>query len=166
MQKIIFIEPINVLNSQDHISKLMKMNGGRYSEMMEEDMQGDKIKLLKELMDETGAEIVLCSEWRTCPIKMQGVLENLQKQGISPDNGIHSFMSFGERGITKTESMNRHKNLIRNKNRDTKIVAIDSKLNKGCMEGDGVFYTLQESQGMTVDLKDYVASCLGKVVDK
>ena len=166
MQKIIFLEPINVLNSLSHRQRLMELNGGRYSSMMEEDLDGAKVQLLKDLLDETGAQIVICSEWRTCPIKMQGLMETLKKYGITLDQGIHSLMSFGERGTTKTKSMENHKRLLLNQDINTITAAIDSKMNDHCMEGDKVFHTLQEAEGMTVELKDFVASYLGKAVDR
>lgn len=166
MKKIIFIEPINILNSPNYREKLVKLNNGRVSEMMQEDMQGNKIKLLKELMEETGAEIIICSDWRTCSSKMKGLLDALSKFDITPEHGIHSFMPFSERGVSKTESMARHRRLLHSKDLDTKIVAIDSKLNPGHMEGQEVFYALDELEGMTLELKDFVVSCLGKTLDK
>lgn len=57
MRKIIFLDIDGVLNSADHLDHTKHCNG--YS-----DISPKKVKLLKKIVDRTGAEIVLSSTWR------------------------------------------------------------------------------------------------------
>lgn len=53
-QKIIFLDVDGVLTHEDYL------NG------VEEDLDETKIKILKQIIDQTNAEIVLSSTWRKC----------------------------------------------------------------------------------------------------
>lgn len=55
--KIIFLDIDGVLNSMDYFEKVKDNDG--YT-----DINLEKVKLLKEIVDRTGAEIVLSSTWR------------------------------------------------------------------------------------------------------
>lgn len=57
MRKIIFLDIDGVLNSMDYFEKAKDCKG--YTEINPE-----KVKLLKEIIDRTGAQIVLSSTWR------------------------------------------------------------------------------------------------------
>ena len=57
MRKIIFLDIDGVLNSMDYFEQTKDCKG--YTEINPE-----KVKLLKEIVDRTGAEIVLSSTWR------------------------------------------------------------------------------------------------------
>lgn len=57
MTKIIFLDIDGVLNSMDYFEKVKDCDG--YN-----DINTEKVKLLKEIIDRTGAEIVLSSTWR------------------------------------------------------------------------------------------------------
>lgn len=57
MRKIIFLDIDGVLNSADYLDHTKHCNG--YS-----DISPKKVKLLKKIVDRTGAEIVLSSTWR------------------------------------------------------------------------------------------------------
>lgn len=57
MRKIIFLDIDGVLNSVDYFEQVKYCKG--YTEINPE-----KVKLLKEIVDRTGAEIVLSSTWR------------------------------------------------------------------------------------------------------
>lgn len=57
MMKIIFLDIDGVLNSDDYLEKVEDCDG--YTEI-----NSEKVKLLKEIVDRTGAEIVLSSTWR------------------------------------------------------------------------------------------------------
>lgn len=58
MTKIIFLDIDGVLNSMDYFDKVKDNDG--YN-----DINTEKVKLLKEIVDQTGAKIVLSSTWRT-----------------------------------------------------------------------------------------------------
>lgn len=57
MKKIIFLDIDGVLNSMDYFESVKGHQG--YAEI-----NPDKVKLLQEIVDQTGAEIVLSSTWR------------------------------------------------------------------------------------------------------
>ena len=57
MRKIIFLDIDGVLNSMDYFEQTKDCKG--YTEI-----NPDKVKLLKEIVDRTGTEIVLSSTWR------------------------------------------------------------------------------------------------------
>lgn len=56
--KIIFLDVDGVLNSNDYYKSLEDTHG------YDKDIDLEKVKLLKEIVDATGAEIVLSSTWR------------------------------------------------------------------------------------------------------
>lgn len=58
MTKIIFLDIDGVLNSENYFDKTNDCD--EYT-----DINQEKVKLLKEIVDRTGAEIVLSSTWRT-----------------------------------------------------------------------------------------------------
>lgn len=60
MKKIIFLDVDGVLNSYEYYASLEEEQKHGY----EYDIDIEKVKLLKEIVDATGAEIVLSSTWR------------------------------------------------------------------------------------------------------
>ena len=60
MKKIIFLDIDGVLNSNEYYASLEEEQKHGY----EYDIDIEKVKLLKEIVDATGAEIVLSSTWR------------------------------------------------------------------------------------------------------
>lgn len=58
--KVIFLDVDGVLNSDDYFDKIENLN----IEGIENDIDVEKIKLLKEAVEQTGAKVVLSSSWR------------------------------------------------------------------------------------------------------
>lgn len=75
MRKIIFLDIDGVLNSADYFDQTKHCDG--YSEINPE-----QVKLLKEIIDRTGAEIVLSSTWR-----------DLAKRKDEPDHPMYIYLT-------------------------------------------------------------------------
>ena len=75
MRKIIFLDIDGVLNSMDYFGQTKDCKG--YTEINPE-----KVKLLKEIVDRTGAEIVLSSTWR-----------NLGKRKNEPEHPMYTHLT-------------------------------------------------------------------------
>lgn len=75
MRKIIFLDIDGVLNSIDYFKQTKHCKG--YSEINPE-----KVKLLKEIVDRTGAEIVLSSTWR-----------DLGKRKDEPEHPMYRYLT-------------------------------------------------------------------------
>lgn len=58
--KVIFLDVDGVLNSDEYFDKTKSLN----MQGIEEDIDIEKIKLLKKAINETGARVVLSSSWR------------------------------------------------------------------------------------------------------
>lgn len=75
MRKIIFLDIDGVLNSADYFDQTKHCEG--YSEINPE-----QVKLLKEIIDRTGAEIVLSSTWRS-----------LGKRKDEPEHPMYTYLT-------------------------------------------------------------------------
>lgn len=75
MRKIIFLDIDGVLNSIDYFAQTEGCKG--YTEINPE-----KVKLLKEIVDRTGAEIVLSSTWR-----------NLAQRENEPEHPMYTYLT-------------------------------------------------------------------------
>ena len=75
MRKIIFLDIDGVLNSMDYFEQTKDCKG--YTEINHE-----KVKLLKKIVDRTGAEIVLSSTWR-----------DLGKRKNEPEHPMYKYLS-------------------------------------------------------------------------
>ena len=75
MRKIIFLDIDGVLNSMDYFKQTKDCKG--YTEINPE-----KVKLLKEIVDRTGAEIVLSSTWR-----------DLGKRKDEPEHPMYTYLT-------------------------------------------------------------------------
>lgn len=75
MRKIIFLDIDGVLNSADYFDTVKGCK--RYKEINPE-----KVKLLKEIVDRTGAEIVLSSTWR-----------DLGKRENEPEHPMYTYLT-------------------------------------------------------------------------
>lgn len=75
MRKIIFLDIDGVLNSMDYFGQTKDCKG--YTEINPE-----KVKLLKEIIDRTGAEIVLSSTWR-----------DLKKRKDEPEHPMYTYLT-------------------------------------------------------------------------
>lgn len=75
MRKIIFLDIDGVLNSVDYFDQTKHCDG--YSEINPE-----QVKLLKEIIDRTGAEIVLSSTWR-----------NLAKRKDESEHQMYTYLT-------------------------------------------------------------------------
>lgn len=79
--KIIFLDVEGVLNNMTW-AKRMRDEGVR---VFAEDMLEDRaIKLLKQIIDATGADVVITSTWRTHVAAMKHLLDQLAYYGIRP----------------------------------------------------------------------------------
>lgn len=87
MRKIIFLDIDGVLNSVDYFEQVKDCKG--YKEINPE-----KTKLLKEIVDRTGAEIVLSSTWR-----------DLGKRKDEPEHPMYTYLTdtLKEYGMKITE---------------------------------------------------------------
>lgn len=75
MRKIVFLDIDGVLNSADYFDQTKHCKG--YSEINPE-----KVKLLKEIVDRTGSEIVLSSTWR-----------NLAKRKDESEHPMYTYLT-------------------------------------------------------------------------
>ena len=75
MRKIVFLDIDGVLNSMDYFGRTKDCKG--YTEINPE-----KVKLLKEIVDRTGAEIVLSSTWR-----------DLGKRKNEPEHRMYTYLT-------------------------------------------------------------------------
>ena len=74
MRKIIFLDIDGVLNSVDYFEQVKDCKG--YKEINPE-----KVKLLKEIVERTGAKIVLSSTWR-----------DLSRRKCEPDHPLYTYL--------------------------------------------------------------------------
>ena len=78
--KIIFLDKDGVLNSDEYFDKIEKLN----VEGIESDVDVEKVKLLKEAVDTTGAKVVLTASARYTK-NAQLLIQLLRKHQILPD---------------------------------------------------------------------------------
>ena len=90
--KVIFLDVDGVLNSDEYFDKVrnLKIKG------IENQIDVEKIKLLKKAVDETGAKVVLSSSWRFT-LNEQPLRDLLSRYGI----GVYSRTPYidWERGL-------------------------------------------------------------------
>ena len=83
MDKLIFLDVDGVLNNQTWALKMFKEEGVRvYSEDILEDRA---LRLLKRLVDETGAKIIVSSAWRKIPKSYDALKTQLKHYGVVVD---------------------------------------------------------------------------------
>ena len=75
MRKIVFLDIDGVLNSMDYFKQTKDCKG--YTEINPE-----KVKLLKEIVDRTGAQIILSSTWR-----------DLGKRKNEPEHPVYTYLT-------------------------------------------------------------------------
>jgi len=84
--KVIFVEPIHVLNSKFYRNQLLEANNYRNPDnFIDQEFEYPKVKLLKEVMDTTKSKMVLYTQARCCSQKIGSLIYKLNKYGL-PDN--------------------------------------------------------------------------------
>lgn len=101
--KVIFLDVDGVLNSDDYFDKIENLN----IEGIENDIDVEKIKLLKEAVKQTGAKVVLSSSWRYTR-KAKELRELLLNYGIYVD--ATPFLE-NKRGIEIKEWIKSHNDI-------------------------------------------------------
>lgn len=92
--KVIFLDIDGVMNSQEEMLALLEKNSKVRSRV---DLPSPaKCKLLKQLVDETGAEIVLSSSWRCSLNGIQEVMDSLKPYNLS-------LVGVTPRGVSKSK---------------------------------------------------------------
>ena len=81
--KVIFLDIDGVLNSHQYLSRTALEDAGIYDEL-----DPEKLKLLKTLVDQTGASIVLASSWRE-------LFENMKPLDFVAKNLLAAFKEYG-----------------------------------------------------------------------
>lgn len=76
--KVIFLDIDGVLNSMDWYKRRTRVKAETWKEYNVQEFDPEAVKLLKRIIDETGAKIVLSSTWRLHEDNRQGVRD----QGI------------------------------------------------------------------------------------
>ena len=89
--KVIFLDIDGVLNSDEYIDKVKRLN----LQGIEKEIDIEKVKILKKIIDETGAKVVLSSSWRYTK-NAKYLKELLSEYGIYVDST--PFMQ-NERGL-------------------------------------------------------------------
>lgn len=123
MRKIIFLDIDGVLNSLDYFESVKGHKG--YKEINPE-----KVKLLKEIVERTGAKIVLSSTWR-----------DLGRRKYEPDHPLYAYLidtlrEYGLEIIDHTPYINQDRPkeikawLDRQKHKDIKFVSLDDDFPK------------------------------------
>ena len=115
MRKIIFLDVDGVLNSNWYYKCLEDMHG------YDKDIDIEKVKLLKEIVDATGAEIVLSSTWRTLreiddssALPMFTHLENMLKKHGMTIIDYTPVLSYNRPAEIKTWLEQKDENYIKN----------------------------------------------------
>ena len=81
--KVIFLDIDGVMNCQEEMLELLKQNPKERNGV---DLPSPaKCKLLKKLVDETGAEIVLSSSWRLSLQAIQNIIDTFRPYGLRLD---------------------------------------------------------------------------------
>lgn len=95
--KLIFLEPINVLNSRAHRRKLLEMNDfHNYDNFVEREFEGTKIALFKRILDETDAKMVLYTKERCCSQKIGALMHKLTTFGLPDSYWFDTIPSGGD----------------------------------------------------------------------
>lgn len=118
MKKIIFLDIDGVLNSDEYIEDLPPVS----TEL--DDIDESKVQLLKEIVDRTGAQIVLSSSWR----KMTHDKDNLQFGNLIYKYLIETLNKYSLSIVSETPILNdsRPKEIITwiNQNTETEMVFV------------------------------------------
>lgn len=101
--KVIFLDIDGVLNSDEYFDKIKDMN----IKGIENDVDVNKIVLLKKSIDETGAKVVLTSSWRY-KRKAQELKQLLLNYGILVDCTPYIY---NERGIEIKKYLEEHRDV-------------------------------------------------------
>lgn len=101
--KIIFLDVDGVLNSDEYFDKIKNLD----IQGIERDIDVEKIKLLKKVIDATGAEVVLSSSWRYTR-NAQYLKELLSKYGIYVDSTPYIQ---NERGLEIRKWLSEHQDV-------------------------------------------------------
>lgn len=109
LEKVIFLDVDGVLNNGTWAQRMYKEEGVRvYAEDLLEDRA---LRLLKLLVDETGARIVISSAWRRIPTAYDNLITQLHHHGIEVADQTPYVGS--ERGDDITAWFSRHPNTER-----------------------------------------------------
>lgn len=131
MRKIIFLDIDGVLNSVDYFERVKDCKG--YTEINPE-----KVKLLKEIVDRTGAEIVLSSTWR-----------DLRKRKDEPEHPMYTYLTdmlkeYGMEIVDHTPYIGQDRPkeikawLDNQKNKDIRFVSLDDDFPKNLYDEVGI----------------------------
>lgn len=104
MDKIIFLDVDGVLNSRSFAKRMRDTEG--VSVFREDILDGRCLLLLKDIVDRTGAKIVVSSAWRRIPTSYRHLRDWLQQYGM--DAYDKTPYVGGERGNDITAWFNRH----------------------------------------------------------
>lgn len=104
MEKLIFLDVDGVLNNRRWADRMLEEEG--ISVFHEDMLEPRAIRLLKSIVDETGAKIVVSSAWRKIP----RCYENLLKQLSQYDVEVYDVTPYvgGDRGNDITAWFNRN----------------------------------------------------------
>ena len=135
MRKIIFLDIDGVLNSIDYFEQTKYCKG--YTEI-----DPEKVKLLKEIVDRTGAEIVLSSTWR-----------DLARRENEPEHPMFTYLSdtlkeYGTEIIDHTPYIGQDRPkeirawLDNQQDKDIRFVSLDDDFPKHKYDEAGIGYCL------------------------
>lgn len=89
--KVIFLDIDGVMNCQEEMLAMLKQNPKNRSDVSLP--SPTKCKLLKQLVDETGAEIVLSSSWRLSLNAIQNIIDTFRPYGLRLDGFTQECVS-------------------------------------------------------------------------
>jgi hypothetical protein len=89
--KVIFLDIDGVMNCQEEMLAMLKQNPKNRSDVSLP--SPTKCKLLKQLVEETGAEIVLSSSWRLSLNAIQNIIDTFRPYGLRLDGFTQECVS-------------------------------------------------------------------------
>lgn len=89
--KVIFLDIDGVMNCQEEMLVMLKQNPKNRSDVSLP--SPTKCKLLKQLVEETGAEIVLSSSWRLSLTAIQNIIDTFRPYGLRLDGFTQECVS-------------------------------------------------------------------------
>jgi hypothetical protein len=101
--KVIFLDIDGVMNCQEEMLAMLKQNPKNRSDVSLP--SPTKCKLLKQLVDETGAEIVLSSSWRRSLNAIQNIIDTFRPYGLRLDGFTQEEVSVFKFKNTKFENV-------------------------------------------------------------
>lgn len=119
------------------------------------------LKCLKEIVDVTGAKIVLSSTWRLYDDNMNTLLEEFKAAGIekpidvTPDFSVNRL----ERHVEISEWLARHREV-------KKFAIIDDWPKAEIQTSSGTFFRTESWEGLTPALSEKVINHLGKEISQ